>query len=78
MARLVAPFHMNLLAYSPSADPFQAESLGVNLVSLDALLRASDFVSLHCRLEERTRGMLGSRELQLLKADSIFNQCRSR
>jgi phosphoglycerate dehydrogenase-like enzyme len=67
LARLVAPFHMNLLAYSPSADPLQAEALGVELVELDTLLRTSDFVSLHCRLEERTRGMLGARELRLLK-----------
>jgi len=67
LARLVAPFHMNLLAYSPSADPLQAEALGVELVDLDVLMRASDFVSLHCRLEDRTRGMLGQRELGLLK-----------
>lgn len=67
LARLVAPFHMNLLAYSPSADPLQAEALGVELVDLDVLMRASDFVSLHCRLEDRTRGMLGERELGLLK-----------
>jgi phosphoglycerate dehydrogenase-like enzyme len=67
LARLVAPFHMNLLAYSPSADPWHAESVGVELVDLDSLLRASDFVSLHCRLNERTRGLLGGRGLKLLK-----------
>jgi phosphoglycerate dehydrogenase-like enzyme len=67
LARLAAPFHMKLLSYSPNADPLQAEALGVALVELDALLRASDFVSLHCRLEDRTREMLGSRELALLK-----------
>jgi phosphoglycerate dehydrogenase-like enzyme len=72
LARLVAPFHMNLLAYSPSADPLQAEALGVELVGLDALLRTSDFVSLHCRLEDRTRGMLGARELGLLKPTAYF------
>src|SRR5882724_501658 len=54
LARLVDPFHMNLLAYSPSADPLQAEALGVELVDLDTLLHSSDVVSLHCRLEERT------------------------
>jgi phosphoglycerate dehydrogenase-like enzyme len=67
LARLVAPFHMHLLAYSPSADPLQAEALGVRLVDLDVLLRTSDIVSLHNRLEKRTRGMLGERELALLK-----------
>ena len=36
-------------------------------LALDTLLEASDFASLHCRLEEHTRGMLGARELALLK-----------
>ena len=72
LARLVAPFQMHLLAYSPSADPLHAESLGVDLVDLDSLLRASDFVSLHCRLEDRTRGMLGLREFKLLKSTSYL------
>jgi phosphoglycerate dehydrogenase-like enzyme len=68
LARLVAPFHMRILAYSPRADSFAAESVGVELVpDLDALLSAADFVSLHCRLEKQTRGMLGPRELKLLK-----------
>jgi phosphoglycerate dehydrogenase-like enzyme len=67
LARLVAPFHMQLLSYSPNADRLQAEALGVSLVKLETLLQSSDFVSLHCRLEDRTRGMLGSRELALLK-----------
>ncbi len=72
LARLVAPFHMNLLAYSPSADPLQAEALGVELVDLDLLLRTSDFVSLHNRLDDRTRGMLGERELGLLKPSAYL------
>jgi phosphoglycerate dehydrogenase-like enzyme len=72
LARLVAPFHMNLMAYSPSADPLQAEALGVELVDLDVLLSTSDFVSLHCRLENRTRGMLGERELGMLKSSAYL------
>jgi phosphoglycerate dehydrogenase-like enzyme len=72
LARLVAPFHMNIVSYSPSADPLQAEALGVQLVNLDTLLRTSDFVSLHCRLEERTREMLGERELSLLKSTAYL------
>jgi phosphoglycerate dehydrogenase-like enzyme len=72
LARLVAPFHMHLLSYSPSADPLQAESLGVELVDLDLLLRSSDYLSLHCRLEARTRGMLGARELRLLKSTAYL------
>jgi phosphoglycerate dehydrogenase-like enzyme len=67
LARLVAPFQMNLLSYSPNADPLHAESLGVQLVDLGTLLQNSDFISLHCRLENRTRGMLGLKEFKLMK-----------
>jgi len=68
LARLVAPFRMRVLAYSPHADPAQAQALGVTLVpTLDELLRQADVVSLHCRLTEQTRHMIGERELALLK-----------
>jgi phosphoglycerate dehydrogenase-like enzyme len=72
LARLVEPFHMNVMSYSPNADPLKAEALGVQLVDLDTLLRTSDYVSLHCRLEERTREMLGPRELSLLKSTAYL------
>src|SRR5262249_3080000 len=67
LVRLVAPFAMRVLAYSPHADPVRARALGVRLTSLEEVLREADFVSLHCRLTEQTRGLLGRRELALLK-----------
>jgi len=73
LARLVAPFRMQVFAYSPHADPGRAATLGVTLVpTLDELLRESDFISLHCRLEEQTRGMLGEREFRLMKPTAYF------
>jgi len=63
LVRLVAPFGMPVLAFSPHADPAVAATLGVRLVSLDDLLRQSDFVSLHCRLTSETRRLLGAAEL---------------
>ena len=56
LVRLVAPFDMRILAFSPHADPAVAQSLGVHLTSLDEVLRESDFVSLHCRLTPRRAG----------------------
>ena len=67
LCRLVAPFAMRLLAYSPHADPAAARALGVHLTTLDETLRESDFVSLHCRLTEGTRGLLGREQLALMK-----------
>jgi phosphoglycerate dehydrogenase-like enzyme len=67
LVRLVAPFAMRILAFSPNADPAQAAELGVRLTTLPELLRESDFVSLHCRLTPQTRNLLGATQLSLLK-----------
>jgi glycerate dehydrogenase len=42
------------------------------LVDLDALLRRSDIVSLHCPLTEATRGMINAKSLALMKPDAIL------
>ena len=72
LARLVAPFDMRILAFSPHADPAVAESLGVRLTSLDEVLRESDFVSLHCRLTAETRRMIGAPQFDLMKPTGYF------
>ena len=73
LARLIAPFGMRLSAYSPHADPTKARESGVELVgTLDKLLEESDYVSLHGRLDDRTRGMLGERELNLMKPSAFL------
>lgn len=45
---------------------------GVEPVSLNELLERSDIVSLHCRLDERTRDLIGERELSLMKPDAFL------
>ena len=41
-------------------------------VPLDELLGMSDIVSLHCPLDDSTRGLIGSRELALMKPDALL------
>ena len=73
LARLVVPFGMRVLAFSPRADAGRAQALGVTLVStLEEVFRESDFISLHCRLEPHTRGMIGEREFRLMKPSAYF------
>ena len=46
-------------------------------MDLDTLLGSSDFVSLHCPLNGTTRGLLGARELALMKPDAyLINTAR--
>jgi phosphoglycerate dehydrogenase-like enzyme len=72
LARLVAPFGMRILAFSPHAEPTAAQSLGVQLTSLEQVLRDSDFVSLHCRLSDETRHLIGAPQLALMKPNAYF------
>ena len=49
----------------------------MRLVALDELLASADFVSIHCPLNERTRGLIGARELGLMKEGAyLINTAR--
>jgi phosphoglycerate dehydrogenase-like enzyme len=72
LARLVAPFSMRTLAYSPHADVAAAQALGVELTSLETVLREADFVSLHCRLTPATRRLIGESRLALMKPTAFL------
>jgi phosphoglycerate dehydrogenase-like enzyme len=68
LVRLASGFGMRPpMAFDPYADPSLAQSLGVTLVGLEELLRTADFVSVHCPLNESTRGLIGARQLALMK-----------
>jgi D-3-phosphoglycerate dehydrogenase len=53
-------------------DPVEPRDSGVEAVSLDALLAASDVVSLHVPLLPTTRGLIGARELGLMPPGAIL------
>jgi phosphoglycerate dehydrogenase-like enzyme len=73
LARLAGAWGMNILAFSPRASQIEAVHLGVTLVeSLDELFAASDFVSLHNRLEEKTRGLITAAHLKRMKPTAYF------
>ena len=65
------------LAFDPFANAETAAQLGVRLVTLEELLRQSDFVSIHCPLSETSRGLIGARELALMKPNAyLLNTAR--
>jgi D-3-phosphoglycerate dehydrogenase len=52
-------------------------ALGVEAVSLETLLRRADFVSIHCPLNEETRGLIGAAQLALMKPSAcLINMAR--
>ena len=72
MARRASGFDMRVIAYSPRGKPEEAAKQGVTLVSLEQLLRESDYVSIHVPLNESTRGMIGRETLAMMKPSAIL------
>lgn len=65
------------IAFDPYVSTEVMSNEGVRAVSLDDLLSTADFVSVHCPLASDTRGLLGIRELSLMKRDAyILNTAR--
>jgi lactate dehydrogenase-like 2-hydroxyacid dehydrogenase len=73
VARRAAAFNMRVLATgSRVMDSAEARSAGVEPRDLDALLRESDIVSLHCPLTPETLHLIGAAELASMKPTSIL------
>jgi len=73
VASLLRGFRTETVYFSRTRLDVRAEQeLGVHYVALDELLRTSDVVSLHVALTSQTRGMLGARELALMKPGSLL------
>ena len=72
LAGYAAAFGMSVLAWSRSLDDERAARSGARRAPLDDLLAQSDFVSLNVALNEGTRGLIGARELALMKPGAIL------
>ncbi len=66
---------LNVQAVDPYLDPKIAQSLGVKLVSLDALIKTSDFISVHAPLTSQTRKMFGRAQFAAMKKTTYFINC---
>jgi len=66
---------MRVLAYDPYVSADAATKLGVDLVALDELLGASDFISLHTPLSKETRGLLGKAAFKKMKPGMRIVNC---
>jgi phosphoglycerate dehydrogenase-like enzyme len=71
-ARVGRAFEMEVLAWSQNLTAERAAEVGATLVPKDELLARSDFVSVHLVLGERTRGLIGARELGLMKRSAYL------
>jgi D-3-phosphoglycerate dehydrogenase / 2-oxoglutarate reductase len=63
---------MNVLAYDPYLSTTEMAERGGEKVTMEELLRRSDYVSISCPLTKESRGMIGAREFALMQPHAYF------
>ena len=72
MAEIGRAFGMDIVAWSQNLTAEKCREAGVEYVARDDLFRRADFLSIHVQLSQRTRGLVGPRELGLMKPRSYL------
>lgn len=72
VGRRARAFGMQVIAFDPYLSDEQARARQIERVGLEELLRRSDVVSLHVPLTDSTAGMIGERELAMMKPGAFL------
>jgi phosphoglycerate dehydrogenase-like enzyme len=72
MATIGKAFGMEVLAWSQNLDPAAAREAGAEPVEKQALFERADIVSVHLRLSERTRALIGAAEIGAMKPSAYL------
>jgi phosphoglycerate dehydrogenase-like enzyme len=76
-ARIAQAFGMKVIAWSQNLTPEKCQEAGVAYASKEDLFRQADIVSIHLVLSQRSRGLVGAKELALMKPSAyIINTSR--
>jgi phosphoglycerate dehydrogenase-like enzyme len=77
VAKVGVAFDMSVIAWSQNLTADRAAQCGATLVTKDELFARSDIVTIHVQLSARTRGLVGARELGLMKPTAyLINTAR--
>jgi D-3-phosphoglycerate dehydrogenase / 2-oxoglutarate reductase len=72
VARKLSGFEVKLACYDPYANSSQIASVGADPLPLHELMATSDVVTVHARLSEATRGLIGRKEIAAMKPEAIL------
>ncbi|HKG65830.1 MAG TPA: D-2-hydroxyacid dehydrogenase family protein [Solirubrobacteraceae bacterium] len=72
VARVAQAFEMEVIAWSEHLTRESAAEAGVEAVGFDELFERADVLTIHTRLSDRTRGLVGARELGLMKGTAVL------
>ncbi|WP_430473161.1 D-2-hydroxyacid dehydrogenase family protein [Thalassospira lucentensis] len=73
VAKIAQAFGMHVTAWSTNLTQDRCDEIGVEFKdSKEALLRDADFVTIHQRLSDRTRGLIGNEEFKQMKSSAYL------
>ena len=72
VAALASAFGANVIYYDIVRQPEQEEQFGYRFVDFDTLLKESDIFTIHCPLNEETRGMIGAAQFAKMKPTAML------
>lgn len=75
IAAMARALHMRVIAHDPFVTPQVFESDGIESMDLDAMLVQVDYVTLHCPLTAKTRGLLNAERLAAMKRGARVINC---
>ncbi len=70
--KVAMPFEMKHIAYDPYLKPEDVADVGVKLVDLETVLKESDILCIICPLNEKTRHLIGEKELKKMKKTAFL------
>ncbi|MFH1756234.1 MAG: hydroxyacid dehydrogenase [Candidatus Latescibacterota bacterium] len=75
VARRALAFSMTVLAADPFIEAAKAAALGIELTNMEALLQASDIVTIHVPLDDSTRKMISHKEIAAMRDGAYLINC---
>lgn len=67
LAKLATGFGMRVIGYDPYVDPQKMETMGIELLPLDEVMKQSDYVSVLARATENNRHLVGEKQIAMMK-----------
>jgi D-3-phosphoglycerate dehydrogenase len=67
VAGVAKAFGMKVIAWSPNLTPEKCQEAGVEYATKEDLLRNADIVTIHVQLSDRSRGLIGEKDIALMK-----------
>lgn len=75
VAKRLKAFEMTIIGFDPVLSEKAAEELGIKLVSVEELLKESDFITVHVPLNDETKDLISDSQLSILKSGMRIVNC---